>query len=211
MLRIQKSNQIFPTTELENKLLSQGYNRVIGVDEVGRGSWAGPVVVAGYIYHQNSKQIPNVTDSKKLTHTKRVDILSQLGQNDQILKSLANDKIDNIGIGKSIENLIESIVDEFDDGRTMFLIDGYFANKFSSHSIQIKKGDLLHYSIACASIIAKEYRDNFMHKIALRYNDYGFEKHVGYGTALHQQKLKQYGPCKIHRKSFKPIAKLFSI
>lgn len=197
-------NRKLPNNSLELKLLSQGYNQIVGIDEVGRGSFAGPVYVCGYIYKPNTTIVEGVKDSKKLSTKKRTELFATLESDEFVLESLPAKEIDKIGIGKSVENLITKIVNAFDD-KTFFLIDGHFSTVFSKNSIQIPRGDDLHYSISCASIIAKVSRDRYMYELAKIYPQYFFEKNVGYGTAVHSQAISEHGITPEHRKSFKPI------
>lgn len=200
----------------ERKLLKQGYDIVVGIDEAGRGPLAGPVGVAGFIFsNENSTKIlKGVQDSKKLIRKKRALIYKRILEKKlEYISKISNaKKIDELGIGKTIEYNIKSIISEisqrYQQQRIYFLIDGYFACKFDCEYEFIKKGDAKFYSIAAASIIAKQERDAVMFEIAKKYPQYGFEKHVGYATKLHRINLKKYGPSDIHRKSFKPVADL---
>ncbi|KXK25982.1 MAG: Ribonuclease HII [candidate division WS6 bacterium OLB20] len=116
--------------------------------------------------------------------------------------------INRLGIGKTIERLISSIINRFDDGATYFLIDGRFAPSFHRLSRQIIGGDLQHYSIAAASILAKHARDLVMQKMAVRYDSYGFVTNVGYPSPEHLDALDRFGICPVHRMSFRPIAEI---
>jgi ribonuclease HII len=202
---MKQKNQ--PNNSLELEILSQGYNRIVGIDEVGRGCFAGPVFVCGYIYTKDSPLLVGINDSKQLSQKKRGEYFDVLKSHNYLLKKASVGEINKYGIGKTINNSITNIVDELSDGKTFFLMDGHFSQEFSSHSQQIIKGDCMHYSISCASIIAKELRDGMMRKLGEKYPQYDFEHNVGYGTATHIKAIKLYGITPQHRLSFKPMQK----
>lgn len=196
---------------LEQELLSRGYKRIIGIDEVGRGAFAGPVYVAGFIYTPETPFLEDVDDSKKLSPKRRLTLFPLISEYEHTIKIGDLDMINSAGIGKTIENLITEIVLEFDSSETYFLVDGYFKNNFHSkrnNLLQIKGGDRLHYSISCASVIAKVMRDSYMQKLGKRLPQYGFDKNVGYGTATHIQAITEFGITKHHRTSFRPLSQM---
>jgi len=212
-------NKNLPNNTLELELLSRGYKRIIGIDEVGRGAFAGPVYVAGFVYSIATPYIEGVKDSKKLTLKKRTELFSKLSDLEYVIKIGSVELINNFGIGKTIENLISEITFEQNSSETFFLIDGYFKTVFGggggdgdgSNILQIKNGDNLHYSISCASIIAKVLRDRYMNELSFQYPQYGFDKNVGYGTATHINALRTYGITELHRRSFRPITQLLQL
>lgn len=186
--------------DYEIQMQQKGHALIGGVDEAGRGPLAGPVVVAGVVMPLDDL-IEGVNDSKKLSEKKREKLY------DEIVKKAISwhvaivdaERIDEInilnatkeGMLQCVENLCASCV----------LID---AVKLDSkvETVSIIKGDQLSYNIAAASIIAKVTRDRLMKQYALEYPKYQFEKHKGYGTALHVSLLKEYGPCPLHRRTF---------
>lgn len=196
------------TISLELKILTQGFARVVGIDEAGRGPWAGPVSVAGFVYTQGSHRIKRIEDSKILSAKMRENLFPKLTRRRFLHVFGEIEEINKIGIGRTVENQIGRIVEFFDDGNTFFLIDGRFARKFGKNSLQIIHGDRLHYSIAAASIIAKVKRDRLMREIHKKFPEYAFDRNVGYPSKVHLEALNQYGPTPIHRKSFAPIVKL---
>ncbi len=196
-----------PNSFLELEILSQGYNRIVGIDEVGRGSFAGPVYVCGYVFTEESPILAGVNDSKQLSRKKRKELFGNLKSHKYLLEEGSVQDINQLGVGMTVINLITKIVAELSDGKTFFLIDGHFSQNFSAQSRQVVKGDNLHYSISCASIIAKELRDEMMRHVGKRYPQYDFEHNVGYGTATHIQAIKKYGITPEHRLSFKPMQK----
>lgn len=193
--------------DLEIKILNEGrYNRIIGIDEVGRGCWAGPVHVGAYIFTKDLEIIEGVKDSKLLNLKQRLSLCEKLKLHTHRIFSLKSSEIDEIGVGKSVERLISQAINCFSDEKTLFLIDGRFKSDFGENSRKIIDGDYLHYSIAAASILAKVARDNEMNELDLKYINYGFKNNKGYGTKAHREIIKKLGICEIHRRSFKPIS-----
>jgi len=196
----------------EKKLFSAGYKLISGIDEVGRGPLAGPVVSACVLipagFEIKDKRLLDVKDSKKLSEKKReelfdiiIETFSGVG-----IGSCDQETIDRINI---LEASFLSMKKALGDLRTKpeyILVDGKFKiPNLSLNQKSIIKGDSLVFSIALASIVAKVTRDRFMKKMDEKYPEYGFAKHKGYGTKIHLEALKKYGPCPIHRKSFGPV------
>jgi ribonuclease HII len=187
-------------SNLEQDLLLK-YPNIIGIDEVGRGPLAGPVVIAGYKLLYNTKINPGVNDSKKLSKVKRETLNNFLKEEGHYYISIiSNDYIDEFGISSAIVKGINEIIINLNPRYT--LIDGYFKEKFDTDYSMVVKGDQTHYSIASASIIAKVKRDEIMDEYSRIYPNYEFEKHVGYGTKKHIELIRSNGICEIHRKSF---------
>jgi ribonuclease HII len=197
------------------KKLWKNNKYVFGIDEVGRGPLAGPVVVCCVCISKDCKLtnelLENVNDSKKLNHRKRDLIKKEIknikGINFKIVK-ISEKEIDKINILKAtlkaFEKSVVMLEKRIQKKSDIILIDG---NKiipdFKDHKqIAIIKGDSKIFSIALASIIAKEYRDDLMIKYAKKYMNYGFEINKGYGTKKHIECLKKFGCCEIHRQSF---------
>jgi len=194
--------------ELERVLLTSGYKSVIGVDEVGRGSWAGPVVVAAFIYSVNSQIISQVNDSKALTKKRRESLSAQLKRNSYSIGMAEKDEIDELNVLEATRLAIVRALKDIDTEESIVLLDGYFRDPFEFEYKCIQHGDAKHYSIAAASVIAKVYRDNLLAEYGKTYPVYGFESNAGYGTKKHMEALKIYGICDIHRLSYKPIKKI---
>lgn len=203
---------IKPNILLEKSLWEKGYLNVVGVDEVGRGPWAGPVIAGAVVIHSEKQVVKSVRDSKLMTKIQREKAF------DQIIKIssafgigiVSEKEIDMIGIQKAVKKaMIMSLKDlklKFKIDISYILVDGSKTMPLRKSNIQrIKKGGLYHYSVAAGSVLAKVTRDRIMKKLAKKYPIYGFEKHVGYGTRLHFKTLQEYGVCPIHRKSFAPI------
>lgn len=184
---------------------------VLGIDEVGRGCWAGPLVVCGIIL-KSSYYNEKIKDSKLLSAKQRELLSSDILKNTikyLILKASAS-KVDKFGIKNCTIKLMTQIVNQLGDGVSKILIDYEKINSKNYLVNSITKGDQISYSIAAASIVAKVYRDKLMQQLCLKYPNYQFDKHKGYGTKKHLFFLKKYGPIKnVHRFSYKPIKKLF--
>jgi len=194
-----------PTYELEDMLMSKGYKHICGVDEVGRGALMGPVVAAAVIIPTNVMPllIGQVNDSKKLNPKKRAELAGLIKETcDYGIGEISNKYIDETNILKSTllaMNLAIAKLKKID----YVLVDG----NQELHNCPIEqqtviKGDSKSISIAAASIIAKEYRDDLMRSVDKDYPNYGFAKHKGYGTKRHMKAIKKYGPCDLHRLTF---------
>ena len=187
----------------ENKYISQGKNLICGVDEAGRGPLAGPVCAAAVIM-PDGLIIESVNDSKKLTAKKR-EKLFDIIKNEAICYSVAfvsASEIDEINILNATHLAMTRAVEGLEKAPEVVLVDGNSLPKWYYNSEAIVKGDAVCHSIACASILAKVSRDRLMLLEAEKYPQYSFEKHKGYGTKVHTQAIKEYGPCPIHRKTF---------
>ncbi len=199
-----QNNELVDMLKIEKELLEQGYQNICGIDEAGRGPLAGNVVAAAVIL-PDGMEIDGVNDSKKLSEKKRealFDVIMQkalavgIGQCDS--NEIDEHNILNatfIAMRRAVENL--SIKPDF------LIIDGNLSRKLEDYQNKpIIGGDAKSMSIAAASIIAKVTRDRQMVKSAELYPKYGFEKHKGYGTKVHNEAILQHGPCEIHRKTF---------
>lgn len=186
----------------EKELLHKGNKIICGIDEAGRGPLAGPVMVGAAIMDLNNI-IPEVDDSKKLSEKKRERLYNEILACSIGYKTVAIDcnEIDEINILNATKKAMKEAVEEINPLPDILLVDAV-KQKFSVPSISIIHGDALSYSIAAASILAKVERDRLMKEYAKQYPQYGFERHKGYGTKLHIEMLRKYGPCPIHRKSF---------
>lgn len=203
--------KIIPTMDMEKELWQSGERIVAGIDEVGRGAWAGPVVAAAIVLKPDHKQIDLVKDSKMLTSLQRAR-LNELIQASCVSYGVGvvdNMTIDQISIGKATKLAMQKAIEDLKSYPDYILVDamdldGYCDCRFSS----IIKGDQKIYSISCASIVAKVARDNMMSKLDKKYELYYFDVHKGYGTKKHQQALNEYGPCDLHRYSYKPVGEM---
>lgn len=191
----------------ETKKWNEGFCFIAGIDEVGRGPLAGPVVAAAVVFPKYSELIPPVNDSKKLTEKQRAELQKQIMEVPGVQYAIAEispEEIDKINILRASHLAMKKAAAQLDKV-DFALIDGLPVHGFPIENQAIVKGDSKSASIAAASIIAKVYRDTLMDKLAELYPEYGFESHKGYGTADHLAALKKYGPCPIHRKTFAPV------
>jgi ribonuclease HII len=217
----------YPNLKEEKKLWKKGYKVVVGLDEAGRGPLAGPVVAAAVALNQKSKiknqneklkfknLLKKIRDSKKLTPPKRKELYQQIIKCPFIkwgIGKVSEKVIDKINIFEAtklaMKKAIESLKKKLKRKVDFLILDGNFKIDLEIPQKSIVKGDEKVLSCAIASIITKVTRDKIMEKYAKKFPEYGFEKHKGYGTKFHLKMLKKYGPCKIHRKSFLPVAKI---
>lgn len=183
----------------------------LGIDEVGRGCWAGPLVAGAVILRE---PISGLKDSKKLSAKRREQLTTEI----ELLAEAIGlgwvwpEEIDKIGITESVRLAMERAVAQITNTFDMIIIDGninYFPN--DPRAVAIIKADDTVPSVSAASIVAKVARDNYMTEQSVLLPGYGFEKHVGYGTQLHRDALATHGVTSIHRMSYKPIQKLISV
>ncbi len=192
--------------EYEEKLLKEGYKLICGVDEAGRGPLAGPVVAAAVILKPGVRI--DVTDSKKLTKTRRRKLVPIIKENSIAISIsfIDNKEIDKINILEASKKAMLEAIKGLKIKPDYVLSDAIKLEDYLEVPTKaVIKGDLKVASIASASIIAKEARDDYMEAMDLKYPKYGFKKHMGYPTKFHLEKIKEHGICEIHRKTFKPI------
>ena len=182
---------------------------MVGLDEVGRGPLAGPVVAAAVLLIHNSKfLIPKLRDSKKLTPKKREEFYKLIIRNPQIkwgIGKVSEKVIDKINILEATKLAMIRAIKKLERKPDFLIIDGNFKLNLLIPQKSIVKADEKVFSCASASIIAKVKRDRLMKKYHKKYPRYGFDKHKGYGTPYHCQMLKKHGVCEIHRQSFNPV------
>lgn len=183
------------------------YRYVAGVDEVGRGPLAGPIVACAVILDLNvldDDLILYLNDSKKLSEKKRDELESIIKEKAlaYYIAEKSNDDIDNLGIAYCNNQIFIEACTSMDIKPDLILSDGYLIKGINIENKSVIKGDGKSASIAAASILAKVYRDKLMKEYSREYPYYSFEENVGYGTTKHIQGLKEKGPCKIHRMSF---------
>ena len=204
---IDNSNSMF---DYENRIWNTSLRYIAGIDEVGRGPLAGPVVAAAVVIPKGI-EFPAVNDSKKLTEKRRnsLNIMIQEVPGVQFaIAELQPEAIDRLNILRASQLAMKEAVLKL--AKVDFaLIDGLPVPQFPVKNMAIVKGDSKSASIAAASIIAKVYRDKLMERYAEKFPEYCFEKNKGYGTAQHLEALKIYGPTPIHRKSFAPVKDFF--
>ena len=189
-------------------------NFIIGVDECGTGSWAGEIFVCAvrspknWTYH-------GLTDSKKLSRKKREQISSELILSNQITYSVVSFhayEIDNFfkvgkNLGDALRDLYTQAIRNLDQTDSLIVLDGLQKIEGIDH-VSLPKADSLVPAVSAASVLAKVTRDAKMKELSCIYPEYGFESNMGYGSAKHREALEKYGPCLIHRFSYKPIRDL---
>jgi ribonuclease HII len=218
------------TFNLENALIAEGYDFVIGIDEAGRGPLAGPVVACAACLKNphpalratsssGEKDIMKwtfVRDSKTLSHKQREELFDFVHENFHVGVGICGHKtIDRVNILEATYLAMKSALSDlrgkinYKDQRHIIVVDGN--KKIPNLSLEQKaivNGDKFVKSISAASIIAKVTRDRIMLEMHVKYPEYDFAKHKGYGTKLHMENLQKYGFCQIHRKSFAPVKDL---
>ncbi len=196
--------------EHEEAARRQGYARICGIDEAGRGPLAGPVVAAAVILPPGY-ELPGLNDSKKLTARRREQLFAALMADDTVQKCIAQasvQEIDELNILRATHLAMQraalglTVVPDF------CLIDGLAVPGFPLLSLNLVKGDARSLSIAAASILAKVSRDRYMTELDTLYPQYGFARHAGYGTKAHLEAIRQYGVTEHHRRSFAPVAQM---
>ena len=200
----RSKHDTFTMLEYEKKHISDGAKYIAGVDEVGRGPLAGPVVVASVIMPLNNDDIiQGVNDSKKVSEKNREVLFDKIKEKAIAYRiEWADEKIiDEINILQATKRCMTKAINSLDVAPDIVLIDA--VNPDCNYPVEARiKGDAKSYSIACASILAKVARDRYMREIDEKYPEYGFKDNKGYGSTKHIEALKTVGPCPIHRKSF---------
>lgn len=199
-----------PDDVLESALRARGLTKVAGVDEAGRGPLAGPVSAAAVMLPRGWR-CAGLDDSKKLTAAKRERLFEVITSDCSVVWAQAfaePEEIDRINILRATHAAMARAVKGLSIEVEHCLIDGLRVRDFPWPHDGIVKGDGKSLSIAAASIIAKVTRDRVMHQLAVEFPEYGFERHMGYGTKAHLEALRHHGPCRLHRRSFQPVAQL---
>ncbi|MCD6358651.1 MAG: ribonuclease HII [Dehalococcoidia bacterium] len=198
-----------PTLNEEKNLYHLGYHLIAGVDEVGRGPLAGPLVASAVILPPSpkGKWLSSVRDSKELSARKREALVEPIMESAIAVGTgtIPPDAVDLWGITKSTRVAMSIAIGKLHQCPQCLLIDAVKLPHLKILQKSIVHGDRLSQSIACASIIAKVYRDRMMEKLDGLYPGYGFTRHKGYGTKEHISNLKRLGPSPIHRRSFAPL------
>ena len=193
--------------------------RILGIDEVGRGPYAGPLVIGACILPENRDENPwieELNDSKKLSEKKREELYGIIKKNATSATGWVTSKeLDEVGMSEALRLATRRAVEKIQKEKVPFneiIIDG-ISNFLKDTALEkyvttMKKADFLIKEVSAASIVAKVERDNYMKELAKKYPGYGFEKHVGYGTAAHQKAMEELGLMPEHRRSFAPVKNL---
>jgi len=190
----------------EKMYYGRGYQKIAGVDEVGRGPLAGPVVAAAVILPRDGIG-PQLFDSKQISPKKREELYSTI-LNEALgvgIGVVGQEEIDRVNIFQATLKAMVSAIENLPFPPDFLLIDGTQGLKFSVPQKSIVKGDRLSNSIAAASIVAKVTRDRMMLECDLKYPQYNFARHKGYGTKEHRRAIEKFGICELHRKSFRGV------
>lgn len=200
----------YPNNNLEKKLFKNGYQYIAGIDEVGRGAWAGPLVAVAVItdikFPLSKFKKLRIRDSKLLSERVRENIFHEISKKFIWSAGLVTQKeIDDQGLTWANHQAVIRAIDSLPLMPDYLLLDKIFGFEHQLPHELIVKGDQKIISISLASILAKVTRDRLMKKYHQQYPNYKFTKHKGYGTKLHLKSLKKHGICPLHRQSFQPI------
>lgn len=209
-LSIKEQRRLIAMSKFEIELRQIGYKFIAGVDEAGRGPLAGPVVAAACILPEGFK-LKDLNDSKQVAPQKRKELYQELTNSKDVIYSVGiidSKTIDQINILQASLRAMEMAIFSLTQKPDILLIDGNQLPTTSIPSKAIIQGDSLSISIAAASIIAKQTRDAIMEEYHLKWPEYDFFDHKGYGTKKHLEALAKYGPCEIHRRSFEHVEDL---
>jgi ribonuclease HII len=202
-----------PTLDRERRLLRAGHSLIAGIDEAGRGAWAGPVVAAAVILDPAEvSQLDGVNDSKRLSPRQR-DKLYQIILDHCVTYGIGQgsvDEIDAIGILPATRLAMTRAVAALSPQPDALIIDAVRLPQVNKPQAVFNFADSISLSVAAASILAKVTRDRLLIDLDAHYPAYQFARHKGYGTQIHRAALQSVGPCAIHRTSFKPISTLLA-
>lgn len=197
---------VLPTSRFETEAAAAGAKRIAGIDEAGRGPLAGPVVAAAVVL-RSDRPISYLNDSKLLTESRREELFREIREKAAGvgIAVVEPDIIDRINILQATRLAMCRAVDALTPLPDYLLIDGPISLDMSISQKAIIQGDQLSLSIAAAGIVAKVTRDGIMRDLHRQYPLYGFDRHKGYGTAIHRAAIAEHGPCPIHRMCFRGV------
>lgn len=198
-------------SSIDEVYFQKGFVNIAGIDEAGRGPWAGPVFCAAVILPRGHG-IKGIDDSKKLSLSDRerlFDVIVDTAVAYSIVR-ISSTVIDRTDILTATKKGMQKAVKQLSVPPDMLLLDAVNINLREIPQVNLVKGDQRSECIAAASILAKVSRDRYMQEMDLKYPIYQFAQHKGYGTRAHHDALKKYGPCPIHRTSFRPVRELLS-
>lgn len=208
---------ILPDFSREEKLFKKGYQKIAGLDEVGRGTLAGPVVAAAVIFSLNAKTNElkkiGVRDSKLLSAKKRDYLYEKIIENciDWSVGIVSQEVIDEINVLRASIMAMKKAAESLKIKPDFLLIDGNFTiSDYPVSQLAVPSADKYIFSVSAASIVAKVTRDKLLVEMDEKYPGYGFARHKGYGTKGHMEALMKKGPCGIHRRSFGPVSEIIN-
>ena len=189
----------------ERQVWSEGFSRVMGLDEVGRGCLCGPVVAAGVIFSPGNEPPAGLRDSKKLTRENRERLAKEIRETCLFwsVQCVSHQQIDRINILRASLLAMQQCVDAADPAPDMLFIDGNQPLNLLIPQQTMVKGDDRSATIAAASVLAKVFRDDWMQKLHKEFPQYGWDRNVGYPTREHREALREHGPTPYHRMSFR--------
>lgn len=197
----------------ERKIWRQGFKIIGGLDESGRGPIAGPVTAAALVIKERDSHLPEalkeVDDSKSLSRNQRERIYEALNDCSKVewaTSRVSSTVIDRVNILEATKLAMERAVDNLEEKTDFLMIDGNFKINSPAKQRSFIGGDRQIFSIAAASVIAKVSRDRAMRRYHRKFPGYGFDENKGYPTGLHKKKVREKGPCEIHRKTFEPVS-----
>ncbi|MGC9521606.1 MAG: ribonuclease HII [Anaerolineae bacterium] len=211
--RLTPGDKSLPTVDVEAEFWQQGIDVVAGLDEAGRGPWAGPVYAAAVVLPQDPEQLVHlgeVRDSKLLSHRQRERLLEEIRAIARVLGVgfASSQEIDTMGIVPATCLAMRRALDALAMPPQALIIDALTLPHLHLPQKAFPRADASSLSVAAASIVAKVSRDHWMiETAATRFPGYGFDQHKGYGTKQHQEALDRLGVCPLHRRSFRPVAK----
>jgi len=192
--------------EVERPYFARGSRRVAGVDEVGRGPWAGPVIAAAVVVEPDTPLLEGVNDSKLVTGRRREQLAAAIVSTLTYAVGAASTReIDRLNIRRATVLAMRRALSRLPTAADTVLVDGLPVPDLEMAHEAIVDGDAKSYSIACASIVAKTVRDRLMRLLAARYPDYGWDHNCGYGTPAHRDAIERSGVTPHHRRSFTPV------
>ena len=191
---------------VERAYFARGSRRVAGVDEVGRGPWAGPVIAAAVVVGPDTPRLEGVNDSKQLTMRRREQLAAVIVSTLPYAVGAASTReIDRLNIRRATALAMRRALARLPQPADVVLVDGLPVPELGCAHEALVGGDARSYAIACASIVAKTVRDRLMRRLAARYPDYGWDRNCGYGTPKHRAAIELTGVTPHHRRSFTPV------
>jgi len=194
---------------VERAYFARGFGRVAGVDEAGRGPWAGPVIAAAVVVTPDSACLDGVDDSKVLTRRRREMLAAAIVSSLPCAVGAASVReVDRLNIRRAAALAMQRALMRLERAADVVVVDGLAVPELGFPHDAMVDGDAKCYAVACASILAKTVRDRLMRALGRRYPDFAWEHNAGYGTAAHRAALERVGPTPHHRRSFTPVVQV---